>query len=75
MTAPTDAQRRSWMAQWHSAAIELARVRQSELSQTDLARVAADLEDACLAAASVRGRSTTSGLIEQQRLLHSRPVA
>jgi len=45
---PTDHQQREWMAQWHSAAIELARVRLAELASADLARVASDLEDARL---------------------------
>jgi len=75
MIPPTDAQRREWMAQWRSAAIALARVRQSELVDADLARIASDLDDACLVSARARGRAPTSGLIEQQRLLHQRRVA
>lgn len=63
------------MAQWHSAAIALARVRQAELVDADLARIATDLEDACVASARARGLASTSGLIEQQRLLHHRRAA
>ena len=68
MSAPTEAQRQAWMAQWRSAAIALERVRLDELRDVDLARVANDLEDVCVAAAAARARSVTSGLIEQQRI-------
>ena len=60
------------MAQWRSAAVALERVRLAELGSADLARIAADLDDASLVAAGNRARSVTSGLIEQQRLLHHR---
>ena len=60
------------MQQWRSAAIEMERVRLMELSAVDLARVAADLEDACLASAIAARDSRASGLIEQQRWLHRR---
>jgi hypothetical protein len=69
MIPPTDRQQRDWMTQWHSAAIELAQVRQVELASADLARIASDLEDACVASAQARGPAPSSGLIEQQRLL------
>ena len=72
MTTPTDAQRRAWVAQWRSAAVALERVRLQELRAADLARVAADLDDACLAFARARGLAPTSGLIAQQRFLHRR---
>ena len=72
MTTPTDAQRQGWMAQWRSAAVALERVRLQELRTADLARIAADLDDACLASARANGFELTSGLIEQQRLLHRR---
>ena len=60
------------MAQWRSAAVALERVRLAELDSADLARIAADLDDASIAAARVRGLSVSSGLIEQQRLFHRR---
>ena len=69
MIQPTDEQQRAWMAQWRSAAVALARVRQAELADADLARIASDLEDACLASARARGPAATSELVEQQRIL------
>lgn len=73
MTPPTQAQRLAWMAQWRSAAIELARVRLSELDSADLGRIAADLDDASISAGRARGLLVTSGLIAQQWTLHRRP--
>lgn len=70
MTAPTEAQQRTWMAQWRSAAIALERVRLLELESADLARIAADLDDVSRLAARTRATVTTSGLIAQQRLFH-----
>ena len=60
------------MAQWRAAAVALERVRLEELRTADLARIAADLDDACLAAVRAHGSELNSGLIEQQRLLHRR---
>ncbi len=61
------------MTQWSSAAVELARVRQAELEHVDFWRVAADLEDACVASArEARLAPPSSGLIDQQRCLHRR---
>ncbi|MEO7083682.1 MAG: hypothetical protein ABI442_20695 [Gemmatimonadaceae bacterium] len=62
------------MARWRSAGIALEQVRLAELDAVDLARVAADLEDASLAAAPARGLSVTSGLVSQQRLFHRRSL-
>jgi hypothetical protein len=73
MTTPTDEQRRAWMAQWRSAAVALERVRVQELDTADLSRIAADLDDACLATVRARGPEPYSGLIEQQRILNRRP--
>ena len=70
MAAPSDAERRRWMAQWRSASVALARVRQEEVRDADLARIATDLEDVCVASASVRALATSSGLIDQQRSFH-----
>ena len=76
MTTPTSAQQRAGMAQWRSAAKELARVGQAELEHVDRGRVAADLEDACVASAlAARLLPQTSGLIDQQRWLHRRTRA
>ena len=72
MMTPTDAQRRAWMAQWRSAAVALERVRLQELAAADLARIAADLDDACLASARSGDLEPTSGLIAQQRVLRRR---
>lgn len=73
MMTPTDDQRRAWMAQWRAAAVALERVRLQELSTADLGRIAADLDDACLASARASALEPTSGLIAQQRVLHRRP--
>lgn len=70
MISPTTSQRNAWMMQWRSAAIELERVRLSELDSVDLARVALDLEDSCVVSALAARDSQESGLIEQQRWLH-----
>lgn len=73
MNAPTSVQQQAWMAQWRSAAVELARVGQAELSNVDLSRVAADLEEACVASARADQLApATSGLIDQQRWMHRR---
>jgi len=76
MTPPTSVQQQLWMAQWRSAAVELARVGQAELSSVDLWRVAADLEDACVESARADQLApASSGLIEQQRWMHRRTRA
>ncbi len=53
MTTPTAAQQRDWMAQWRSAATELARVGQTELEHVDDhrlcdQRIAADEREALI---------------------------
>ena len=63
------------MRQWWSAAVELERVRLEELRDLDLGRVAIALEDATLEAVRRHPPGPTSGLIEQQRLLHRPPRA
>ena len=73
MTTPTSAQQRAWMAQWRSAAGELARVGQAVLEHEDNGPVAADLEDASMASArEARLSPPSSGLIDQPRWLHRR---
>ena len=72
MKRPTEMQRQAWMAQWRSAAIALSQVRLAELGSVDLARVAADLDDASREVVRARGSAVTSGLVVQQRLFHSR---
>lgn len=71
MTAPTESQKRQWMTQWRRAAIALEEVRLKELQAADLARIASDLEEACLEAVRSAEPSVTSGLVEQQRVLHT----
>lgn len=66
----TAADRLAWMAQWRSAAIELAQVRCAEIATADLGTVAAQLEDACLASLQTKPPGPTSGLVIQQRLFH-----
>ena len=73
--APTEEQRRTWMNQWRAAAVALARVRQDELREADLALVAERLEDACLQAVRSAPPGPTSGLVAQQRWLHRLPPA
>lgn len=75
MTLHIERQQRAWMAQWRAAGPVLEQIRLQELAVADMGRIASALEDACLAA--VRGRELTqrSGLVEQQRILHSRRVA
>lgn len=76
MTLPTTTQQHAWMAQWRSAAVELARVGQAELSLVDLWRAASDLEDACVESARAdHVDPSVCGLIEQQRWLHRRARA
>lgn len=70
MTVPTEAQRRGWMAQWRAAGPVLERIRVMELATTDMGRLAAALDDACLAAVRAADPERVSGLVEQQRLLH-----
>ena len=60
------------MAQWRLAAVALEHVRAVEIRNANLARVAEDLEDACVASAGARAAMQTSGLIEQQRIFHTR---
>jgi len=58
------------MAQWRSAAVALDRVRVEELGAANLTRIAADLEDACMASVHANATAPTSGLVEQQAFLH-----
>jgi len=69
MATPTEAQRRTWLAQWRSAAVALERVRLDELRTANLTRIAADLEDACMASVRANAPAPTSGLVAQQVLL------
>lgn len=75
MTTPTRTQQLSWMSQWRSAAVALARVKAEELAAVDLPRIASDLDDACIEAARPRSLATSSGLVIQQRIfrLAARP--
>jgi hypothetical protein len=71
MPLPSEELRRRWLAQWESAGRKLARVRADELAHVDLAAIATALEEACLVAMRERVKSTTSGLVEQQRRWHA----
>ncbi len=72
MIAPTEAQRHGWMAQWRAAGPVLERIRLLELATADMGRIAAALEDACLAGVRAADPGRVSGLVEQQRFLHRR---
>lgn len=75
MSTPTRPQQLVWMSQWRSAAVALARVKAEELAAVDLARIASDLDDACIEAARSRSLATSSGLVIQQQIfrLAARP--
>lgn len=70
MPGMTRDEQRRWLAQWRAAGPELERIRLQELDAADLGQIADALEDAYRAAAPERARSTTSGLVEQQRAFH-----
>lgn len=53
----------------------MEQIRLQELAVADLGRIASALEDACLAAVRAADPARLSGLVEQQRILHSRPAA
>ena len=69
------AARRAWMAQWRAASVALADQRTAELRALT-AEAALAASEAVLALASPcslsEERRTSSGLVEQQRLLHRR---
>jgi hypothetical protein len=67
-TSPEQA--RAWIAQWRSAAIALERVKADEVAHANCIVIAAQLEDVSLAAIARNPPRPTSGLIEQQRILH-----
>lgn len=75
MTPHTERQHRAWMAQWRAAGPVLEQIRLQELAVADLGRIASALEDACLAAVRAAEPARLSGLVEQQRILHSRTAA
>jgi hypothetical protein len=62
-----------WMSQRRSAADAMARVRVEEVGSVDLRREAEALEPFSRVAMRERAKSTTSGLVIQQRLFHRRP--
>ena len=68
MIKPTAAQAQAWMSQWRTAGPALARVRAAELESVDLWRVAEELDEALWARVRVEAESSSSGLVEQQRL-------
>ncbi len=68
-------QQRAWIAQWRAAGPVLEQVRLQELATADLGKIASALEDACLEAVRYREPTRQTGLVEQQRILHSRRTA
>jgi hypothetical protein len=64
MADSTQTQQRAWIAQWRRAEVALARVKHAELLGVDLARVADELDHACLASLTSHPPRPTSGLIE-----------
>lgn len=59
----------SWVATWRAAGRALAAVKQEELSRLDTTTAQDQLEDAFAYALQHARATTTSGLVEQQRLL------
>jgi hypothetical protein len=66
---------REWMRQWRQAARALALVRAEESWNADLASIAEQLEDACMASLAVKPPGSSSGLVQQQRTFHRKPRA
>lgn len=60
------------MAQWRAAALALAKVGADELARADIRIIALQLEDASRAAIERHPPGPSTGLIEQQRILHRR---
>ncbi|MEO7083601.1 MAG: hypothetical protein ABI442_22970 [Gemmatimonadaceae bacterium] len=64
----------TWVRTWRQAGPLLEAIRAEELQHTDVAqfiRMTADLFDALLTKGQL---SETSGLVDQQRILHRRPA-
>jgi hypothetical protein len=68
MVDPTSAQSSAWIGQRCAAGPALASVRAAELHAVNLCSVADELEEAFWARLKSEPVSTTSGLVEQQRL-------
>ena len=60
-------QLRSWVESWREADVALARVKRTALERLDTRDALRQLSDAFAAAAKVP-RTTTTGLVEQQRI-------
>jgi hypothetical protein len=73
----TSADHRRWLAQWQSAALELAEVRRQRLRRlTDAEALAASENLLSLAQmSSDHPRWSSSGLVLQQALLHRRSAS
>jgi hypothetical protein len=67
-------QQEQWMQQWRRAAVALAEVRRRALAQMSEAEalVTANRVLAAGGAPTLRRPATSSGLVEQQRILHRR---
>jgi hypothetical protein len=59
---------RLWVDTWRDADVALARIKRQALEQLDTREALAQLADAFDAAVRDAPRTTTSGLVEQQRL-------
>ena len=62
---------RRWMAQWRVAGVRLAEVRRAELRSLTDADARAAIADLLALADLLPPREGGSGLVDQQRLLHS----
>jgi hypothetical protein len=63
-----DAELRRWVETWRVAGEALARVKRDELARLDTAQCLSQLADAFEHALRHAGSTTTSGLVEQQRI-------
>ena len=69
-----DEGQREWAARWQAAAPRLAAIRVAELRIVNVASFIHSMSDAFEAARATAPVSTTSGLVEQQRLFARRPA-
>lgn len=70
----SDDGQREWAARWQAAAPRLAAIRVAELRIVNVASFIHSMSDAFEAARATAPVSTTSGLVEQQRLFARRPA-
>ncbi len=70
MSEDSKAQRLEWVRQWKEAGQALARVRASDVRGANPDEVALSLEAAFRVSVVERAKSTDSGLVKQQAILH-----